>query len=174
MVLGLDAQRIARRADDPEAVRAGVAAVVEGLGAILDELRALVHGLMPAPLVERGLPAAARWLADRMPIPVEVRDTGLAERLPSVVESTGYFTVAEALTNTVKYARAREAVVVMERSGGMLSVEVRDDGVGGADPSAGTGLRGIRDRVEALGGELVVGTADGGGTRVTARIPCGS
>jgi signal transduction histidine kinase len=174
VALGIDAQRIARRPSDPAAVERAARELSAGLTAVVDELRALVHGIMPVALVERGLPSAAAVLAQRMPIPVEVRVSGLDRRLAQDVEVTAYFVIAESLANTVKHARAGEAEVELGMSDGALVVEVRDSGRGGAAIGAGTGLRGLADRVAALGGSLSVADGDGGGTVVRAEIPCGS
>ena len=112
-----------------------------------------------------------RTLADRAPLPVEVRDS--AERLPPHVETAAYFVVAEALANVAKYAHASKAWVTLSRpTDGTLLVEVRDDGVGGADPAGGSGLRGLADRVGALDGSLALDSPLGGGTRLRAEIPC--
>jgi signal transduction histidine kinase len=174
VALGLDAQRIARRAEDPERVRVAAGDLTRGLADVLDELRALVHGIMPAPLVERGAEGAARWLAGRTPIPVAVAAEGLGARPAPEVEATAYFVMAESLANTVKYARATAADVRLSAEDGDLVVRVSDDGEGGADPAQGSGLRGLADRVEALGGTLRVDSPPGAGTTVEARIPCAS
>jgi signal transduction histidine kinase len=122
-------------------------------------------------LTERGLQAALNGLAERSPVPVEL--VGMPDgRLPSSVESAVYFVVAEALTNVARYAGAQVATVSVERSNGHVDVEVSDDGVGGADPEHGSGLRGLSDRVAALDGRLDLTSADGRGTTVKARIPC--
>ena len=107
------------------------------------------------------------WIA---PLPVTVTH-GLAERLPPAVESVAYFVVMEALTNVAKYASATAAEVTVEQVDGHVVVGIRDDGVGGADPAAGSGLAGLSDRVVALGGKLVVESPLGGGTRVVAELP---
>jgi signal transduction histidine kinase len=135
----------------------------------LAELRALARGIHPAILTEEGLAPALAGLARRTPVPVEVSVCG--GRLPAVVEATAYFVAAEALANIIKHARASRASVEVARSNGRLAVLVADDGDGGADP-AGAGLRGLRDRVEALDGRLNVDSPPGGGTRVSAEIPC--
>jgi signal transduction histidine kinase len=122
-------------------------------------------------LSTRGLDAALEALAARAPLPVEVRGR-LDERLPERVEAAAYYVVAEALTNVAKYAEAERAWIEVARLNGDLVVEVGDDGRGGADPAAGTGLRGLRDRLAALDGSLEVESARGGGTRVRAAIPC--
>jgi signal transduction histidine kinase len=120
-------------------------------------------------LTDRGLVAALETLATHSPVPVEL-DAVLDERLPMPVETTAYFVVAEALTNVGKYAGATHAEVVVRRAGRRLEVEVRDDGVGGADASAGSGLRGLADRVSAMNGALRVSSPPGLGTRVYAEI----
>lgn len=136
------------------------------------ELRELARGIHPVVLSDRGLKAAIGGLAERSPVPVEVLETP-SERLPAPVESATYFVIAEALTNVARYAEASSATVRVARGNGAVAIEVRDDGVGGADPAAGTGLRGLADRVAALDGELSVRSAAGAGTTVEARIPCG-
>jgi signal transduction histidine kinase len=135
------------------------------------ELRELARGIHPAVLTERGLAAALGGLAERSPVPVELMQTPDG-RLPSSVESAVYFVVAEALTNVARYADAHVATVSVQRSNGHVDVEVSDDGVGGADPEQGSGLRGLSDRVAALDGRLDLASADGRGTTVRARIPC--
>ena len=111
-------------------------------------------------------------LAGRSPIPVQIGGTP-HERLPAPVESAVYFVVAEALTNVARYAHARTANVTVVRSNGQVDVQVSDDGVGGADPEQGSGLRGLSDRVSALDGRLDLTSVAGEGTTVRARIPCG-
>lgn len=137
------------------------------------ELRGLVHGILPALLVQRGLVAALRELVDRMPLPSTVRLPEEDARLPVTVETAAYFTVAEALSNAVKHAAAQALWVSLTRDGGHLAVEVRDDGVGGAHLTGG-GLRGIADRVEALGGRLDLLSPPGRGTRLRVELPCES
>ena len=132
------------------------------------ELRELAHGILPATLT-RGLDAAVETLVSRVRLPVSVDVT--AERLPADLEATAYFVVAEALTNTVKHARASRAVVTASVRDGVLHVEVRDDGMGGAKLNGRAGLVGLSDRVAAVDGELRVDSPPGGGTTVTARIP---
>jgi signal transduction histidine kinase len=139
------------------------------LQASLDELRELARGIHPAILSDRGLEPALRALADRAPVPVSV---SVAEgELPPTVEIAVYFVVAEALTNVAKYAGASCAAVVVRRAGGRVVVEVTDDGVGGADVAAGSGLRGLSDRVAALDGRIELDSPPGGGTRLRADIP---
>jgi signal transduction histidine kinase len=122
-------------------------------------------------LSDRGLDPALEALARRAPLPVEI-SARLGERVAKPVELAAYFVVSEALTNIAKYAHASRAVVRVGRENGRVIVEVADDGVGGADPSRGTGLRGLADRVSALGGRLDVDSGTGSGTTVIARIPC--
>jgi signal transduction histidine kinase len=136
----------------------------------LAELRALARGIHPAILTEEGLGPALAALARRAPVPVEVSICG--ERLPTSVEATAYFVSAEALANVAKHSHASCASVAVTRTNGRVAIEVADDGIGGAD-AGGAGLRGLRDRVEALDGRLEVESSSGGGTRVAADIPCG-
>jgi signal transduction histidine kinase len=135
------------------------------------ELREFARGIHPASLTERGLGASVRELAERCPIAVEVALP--AARFPSAVEAAAYFICAESLTNVVKHAEASRVQIGITQHYARLTVEVADDGVGGADPSRGSGLRGLRDRIEAVGGSLVVESPPGGGTRMLAQLPCG-
>jgi signal transduction histidine kinase len=132
------------------------------------ELRELAHGILPAVLTRGGLDAGIDALVSRLDLPVEVDVT--RTRLPSDVEASAYFIVAEALTNVVKHARAAKARVTVAAGDGRLCVEVRDDGIGRADPE-GPGLVGIADRVAALGGWLRIGSPLDGGTLLTAELP---
>jgi signal transduction histidine kinase len=144
------------------------------LGQALDELRELARGIHPATLTMDGLHTALVGLTERAPIPVQITRVP-TERLPEALEVAIYYLVAEAITNVAKYARATGATVVVERSGsdGHVIVAVEDDGVGGADPESGSGLLGLTDRIEALGGRLDIDSPPGRGTRLTAEIPCG-
>ena len=137
----------------------------------LGELRELARGLHPAVLTSGGLGVALQSLAGRAPVPVAVSGVP-ADRLPEAAEAAAYDVVAEALTNVAKYARATAARVHVELGETCAVVEVSDDGVGGADAAGGTGLRGLADRVEALGGWLDVQSPPGGGTILRAGIPC--
>jgi signal transduction histidine kinase len=139
------------------------------LQASLDELRELARGIHPAILTDRGLEAALRAVADRASVPVSVAVA--ADELPPTVETAIYFVVAEALTNVAKYAGASSATVTVNRAATRLTVEVVDDGAGGADVAAGSGLRGLEDRVAALDGRLEIHSPPGGGTRLHAAIP---
>jgi signal transduction histidine kinase len=142
----------------------------EELDRALEELRELARGIHPAVLSDRGLGPAVAALAGRAPFPVELR-LASADRLPEHVEQAAYFVVSEALTNTAKHAAASRAEVILTRAGGQLTVEVGDDGSGGADLGRGSGLRGLADRVAAIQGRLDVDSLPGAGTRVRARIP---
>ena len=158
------------RIDDKQGVDELLAeADTEVVGA-LDELRTLARGIHPPILTDEGLGPALAALARRASVPVRLDVT--PERLPERVEATAYFVASEALANVAKHAHASHASLAIGRANGSVSVEVSDDGVGGADVG-GAGLRGLRDRVEALDGSLSVETAHGVGTRVRAVIPCG-
>lgn len=141
------------------------------LDAALAELRELARGLHPSILVEEGLAAAIESLAERTPVPVEL--DVVEERLPAQVEATAYFVVAEALANIVKYANATQVRITVDRRDGVLTVEAVDDGMGGADPAKGSGLRGLDDRVAAAGGRFSVTSPPLGGTTIRVEIPCG-
>ncbi|MGH2944642.1 MAG: dienelactone hydrolase family protein [Solirubrobacteraceae bacterium] len=156
---------------DPEAAKALLGDAVRQTRETLDELRALSRGIAPPILADRGLAAAIEALGRRSAIPVTV-DVDPDERPVPVVETAAYFVVAEALTNVAKHGGGAAARVRVRREGDELVVEVADDGPGGADP-AGGGLTGLRHRVEALDGTLVVTSPPGGGTTVRAELPCG-
>jgi PAS domain S-box-containing protein len=151
-------------------VREEIADVLDELRTGLGELRDLAHGLHPAVLTDRGLEHALVALSRRAAVPVEL-STALPDRLPIAVESAAYFTVCEALTNVAKYANASRAWVTVERRNAHLAVEVGDDGVGGVDPSAGSGLDGLRDRIAALDGSLDITSSRHHGTVLRARLP---
>jgi signal transduction histidine kinase len=161
-----------RMREDPAAAERLLDGAGAELDAALEELRELARGIHPAVLSDRGLDAALETLAHRAPLPVELNREE-RERLPEAIELAAYFVVAEALTNVAKYAQATHAKVNVERHNGRLVVEVADDGVGGADPGNGTGLRGLADRLAVIEGRLEVESPPGRGTRVRARIPCG-
>jgi signal transduction histidine kinase len=137
----------------------------------LAELRELARGIHPSYLSERGLAHALERLAGRASVPVAVEV--LDERLPPPVETAIYFTVAEALTNVAKHAEATCARVDVTADDDVVTVEIVDDGSGGANAAAGSGLRGLADRVEAMGGTLAVESPPAGGTVVRARLPLG-
>jgi PAS domain S-box-containing protein len=158
-----------RRTGDPEVVEL-LGRVAGDLEAGLADLRELAHGIHPAVLTDRGLPAALDSLAARSAVPVIV-DTALDGRIDPAVETALYFTAAEALTNVAKYANATEATVHLTADGEQVAIAIRDDGRGGASLEAGSGLRGLVDRLGALGGRLNVESPAGRGTTVRAVVP---
>ena len=152
---------------DAQGAREFLQAALAEAGEALSELRELAHGVHPSILTNRGLGAAAAALAARSPLPVEAAVGD--ERYPPHVEAAAYFFIAEALTNVVKHAQATHAELDVQRRDGHLVIDVRDDGVGGAD-SAGSGIRGLRDRIEALGGQMQLASPPGHGTHLHATI----
>jgi signal transduction histidine kinase len=167
MTLRLAERRLER---DPDAARDALARASAELSEALEELRELARGLHPAVLTDHGLHAALGALAARAPLPVELI-VDLDERPAEALEAAAYFVVAETLTNVARYASARTASVTVRREADAVLVEVTDDGSGGADADAGTGLRGLIDRVEALGGRLEIQSPTDGGTTVRAWLP---
>jgi signal transduction histidine kinase len=157
---------------DPDLVEQLAMSAGAELSKSLEELRELARGIHPA-VLNHGLKAALESLASRSPVPATVSCPG-AERLPEPVELAAFFVACEALANVAKYAQATSASVRVLRRNGVVVVEIADDGVGGADESAGTGLQGLADRVAALDGTLRVLSPPGEGTVVTAELPCGS
>ena len=137
------------------------------------ELCRQAQGIHPAVVSGHGLAVALEQLAARAAVPVRLK-VEIEERLPEALEVAAYYLIAETLANVGKHAQAAMATVEVTRSNGRIQVEVFDDGVGGADTERGSGLRGLADRVEALGGRLRVWSPHGGGTRVRAEIPCAS
>ncbi len=168
MSLGLAEQRLEA---DPDEARQLLVEAKLGAREALEELRDLARGIHPPVLADRGLGAAVAALAARSPIEVSVSVVG--ERPPAAVESAAYFVTAEALANAIKHAAAHHVEIRIARGGEKLSVEVKDDGPGGADPSGG-GLTGLRRRVEALDGRLIVDSPAGGPTVIRAELPCAS
>jgi PAS domain S-box-containing protein len=156
-----------RHPDDADLARAG-----DELSQALQELRELARGIHPAVLTERGLEPAVRALADRAPVPVELAVSLGDDRLPGPVEAAAYYVVSEALTNVAKYADATLVHVTIERvAPDLAQITVSDDGIGGAHPDSGTGLRGLSDRVEALNGRLTIDSPLGTGTTLRATLP---
>jgi len=145
--------------------------IVQGLGDVSEELRAISRGIHPAILSKGGLGPALRSLAWRSAVPVEL-DVDVAGRLPDRVEVAAYYVVAEALTNTARHAHAGEVKVIVKAVDGQLDLKIQDDGIGGADLANGSGLIGLVDRVEAVGGHLWVDSPVGIGTSLAATIPC--
>ena len=153
-------------------LRAELSGVVDEHTNLLDQLREIAHGIHPAILSESGLKPALNTLAHRSPIPVELNvraDAGL----PEEVELAAYYIVAEALTNTAKYSHASLVHVLVETRGRTLRIAVRDDGVGGADPARGTGLLGLTQRAEAIGGTVSLHSSSAAGTSLDAELPLG-
>ena len=172
-------ERLERVAGLLEDARPGLvapdAAALAGLERELVEARSdldeLVGGVMPLVLTDEGLAPALAQLAGRSAIPVEV--SGRIGRLPGSVEAGLFFVCSEALANVAKHSRASRATIELRAEPGRASVTIVDDGAGGADPSAGSGLSGLADRVDALGGSLALASPAGGGTRIVAEIPTG-
>ena len=169
--LGL-ALRAARTAVPPQlgGLEGELTKVAEGLANVLDELREMARGIHPAILAKGGLGSALKTLARRCPVPVEL-DVRAQARLPERVEVAAYYVVSEALTNAAKHAHASVVNVEVDTVEGALRLRVRDDGVGGADPVRGSGLVGLKDRVEALGGTLAVQSPAGAGTALRVELP---
>ncbi|MEN3609526.1 sensor histidine kinase [Plantactinospora sp. ZYX-F-223] len=168
MSIGLAEELMSR---DPEAAQRLMAEAREASGQALGELRDLVRGIHPPVLAERGLAGAVRALALKLPLPVEV-DVDLPGRPLAPVESAVYFTAAELLANVAKHSAARTAWVRLRHGDGRLVMAVGDDGVGGADPAGGSGLRGIERRLAAFDGTMFVASPPGGPTTVTMELPC--
>jgi signal transduction histidine kinase len=169
--LGLDlgAAESAVPPELPE-LKAQLARAVVGLGQTMEDLQEITRGIHPAILSKGGLSPALRALARRSPVAVEI-DVGIDRRLPDRVEVAAYYVVAEALTNAAKHARSSVVRVEVDVEAGALLLSIADDGVGGADPDKGSGLLGLRDRVEALGGRFRVASVAGAGTSLSVTIP---
>jgi signal transduction histidine kinase len=171
VALALELQVVRSRLEtDPAGAGQLLEAAADELAGATHELRELARGLHPPLLSDRGLVPALEALAKRAPLPVAV-EAEEVERSPQAVEAAAYFVVAEALTNVARHAHAEQAIVRVARRNGELRVEVEDDGAGGADLGAGTGLRGLRDRVDALDGSLEVESRPGRGSTVRATLP---
>ncbi len=162
----------ATQAKAPPELAAQLDAGVQELKAAAEDLQELSRGIHPAVLSEHGLEPALWALARRAAMPVEL-DIAVERRLPEPVEVAAYYVASEALTNAAKYARASRVEIALCEDGGTMQLSVRDDGDGGADASAGSGLIGLHDRVAALGGTIEVASPLGAGTAVLARIPVG-
>jgi signal transduction histidine kinase len=156
----------------PEAVREALADAIVQTQEALDELRALSRGIAPPILVDRGLREALTALAARSTVPVELDAAPLNRRLDAAVETTAYFVIAEALTNVAKHSHAHWCAIGLRHSEATLRAWVTDDGVGGAALDKGHGLRGLDDRLHAVGGRLRVTSPYGGPTTITAELPC--
>ena len=153
-----------------EALRSSLSQVVEGLVAVAVELQEVSRGLHPAIVSRGGLVPALKSLARRSGVPVELQMTDVG-RLPESVEVAAYYVVAEALTNAAKHAHASVVRIAVDMDDSFVRLVILDDGVGGADPSRGSGLIGLQDRVEALGGTLAVRSEPGAGTALTVHLP---
>jgi len=151
-------------------VQAQIAAIATGLAEISQDLREISHGIHPAVLSKGGLGPALKTLARRSTVPVEL-DLAVDRRLPESAEVAAYYVVAEALTNAAKHARASQVTVRAEAEDANLHLAIRDDGIGGADSARGSGLTGLIDRVEALGGKMAVSSQPGCGTSLLVEIP---
>jgi signal transduction histidine kinase len=152
------------------ALQAEIGRVADELDEMLEELREIARGIHPAILSEGGLGPALRTLARRAAIPVEL-DIRTETRAADRIEVAAYYVVSEALTNTTKHARASHAQVAVEQRDALLHLSIRDDGIGGADPAGGSGLIGLRDRVQALGGSIEVDSRPGDGTAIVVELP---
>jgi signal transduction histidine kinase len=171
IALSLELGRLERRFADDDDLHSRLDRARREVALSLEEVRAVAHGIHPAVVSGHGLAVAVESLAARAPVPVRL-SVELESRMPERLEVAAYYVVSESLANVAKHARATSASVQVEREDGQLVVEIMDNGVGGADTERGTGLRGLADRVEALGGRLRVWTPHGGGTRVRAELPC--
>jgi signal transduction histidine kinase len=150
--------------------RAMISRAIDGLTQTLKDLQEISRGIHPAILAKGGLGPAVKGLARRSTVAVEL-DLEVQQRLPQQVEVASYYVVSEALTNVAKYAHASVVHVGVHATDSVIEIAVRDDGVGGADPARGSGLIGLNDRVDALGGTLTIASGPGQGTSVVARIP---
>jgi signal transduction histidine kinase len=168
IALSFRARAMARR--PPEELPGIAAELTEGLRDVSDELREVAHGIHPTILTEAGLGPALKALARRSDVPIEV-DLRLDERLPAPVEAAAYYITSEALANVAKHAHAHIVELTAALDDGLLKLDVRDDGVGGVDATRGSGILGLTDRVEALGGTISIASPPHGGTTVSVRLP---
>jgi signal transduction histidine kinase len=170
MNLGLARQNLA---DWPEPARQVIIGAHEEAKLALTELRALVRGLHPAVLDDRGLDAALSGIAARAPLPVRL-SVDVPQRVSPTLEAVAYFVVSECLTNIARHAGAATAEIGVQRDGGLLRIRVEDDGAGGADPARGTGLASLAQRARSVDGNLRLESPAGGPTVITVELPCGS
>ena len=169
--LGLKAQMIQKMTPrPPDNIQRELSLLADGLFTALDELREISHGIHPAVLSEAGLGPALEALARRSAVPVEL-DLNLGSPLDQQVEAAAYYTASEALANTAKHAQATVIDLRVQGDDSALTLSIRDDGIGGADPSRGSGIIGLKDRVEALGGTISVLSPPGYGTTLHAHLP---
>ena len=174
VLLALEAQQIAAHDGADPATAAAATALRHRLDDSAADLRRLVHAVLPPALVERGLTAAAEDLVDRLDIPATLTSTVDDQALTPALAQSAYLIVAEALTNAVKHSGARAVRVELSRDGTTLSLRVRDDGCGGATVRKSSGLKGLADRVDALGGSFALVSPRGSGTELRVELPCGS
>jgi signal transduction histidine kinase len=172
IALSLELGALGDRLAGEEDLAARIASAQQEVAASLAELRDLARGIHPAMVTDHGLAVAIESLATRASVPVEVIGA-TADRLPEPVELAAFYIVCEALANVAKHSRASSAVIRLDRRAESLLVEVTDDGIGGATEDNGSGLRGLADRVEAMGGRIQVWSPPDRGTRLRAEIPCG-
>nr|WP_244964005.1 histidine kinase [Pseudoclavibacter helvolus] len=173
VLLALEAQQIANSVDAHPSTVSEATALRRRIDTAAADLRSLVHAVLPSALVERGLTAAAEDLVDRLEIPARlVSDTDERTLAPATSQSA-YLIVAEALTNAVKHSEARSVDVTITQAGALLSVTVKDDGRGGARVEDGSGLKGLVDRIDTLGGSFELVSPVGAGTEVRVELPCG-
>ena len=156
---------------DPATAAKALDEAIEGLARAAGDLRELARGIHPGLLTEGGLEPALTMLAERCVTPVAL-EVASDERYSEAVETAAYFLMAEELTNVARHASAAHAKLIVRRADRTLVVEVTDDGRGGADSGSGSGLRGLQDRISALGGSLIVESPPGRGTLIRAEIPC--
>ena len=169
--LALKARTIETMAPQPAGEIAGeLSLLADGLGTAMDELREISHGIHPAILSEAGLGPALEALARRSAVPVDL-DLTLGQRLGEHVEAAGYYIASEAITNVTKHARASVITMRVDGCDGALILSISDDGVGGADPGRGSGIIGLKDRVEALGGTISMLSPPGHGTALHVQLP---
>jgi signal transduction histidine kinase len=171
LAMTLDLARIELEEGRPDEVARLVDEAHAQVTSTMGEVRDLINGIHPPVLADRGLPGAVSELVDRMTVPV-IERVDLSRRLPESVETAAYFVVSEALANAAKHSRAKQIEVDAGLRGDVLALLVRDDGVGGANADAGSGLSGLGDRVAAVGGTLTLSSPLGGPTVLEAQIPC--
>jgi signal transduction histidine kinase len=168
VTLVLDVEAV--QAVAPPELEGGLSRIAERVTDVFDQVREISHGIHPAILAEAGLQAALKALARRSAVPVEL-DLHAERRLPDHVEVAAYYAVSEALANAAKHARASAVHVELGTPDTAVRLAIRDDGIGGADPAKGSGLTGLRDRIEAVGGTFDVTSPAGGGTTLLIEIP---
>jgi signal transduction histidine kinase len=173
VLLALAAQTIANSDDATPGTSDASAALRRGIDAAAADLRRVVHNVLPVTLMERGLTAATEDLVDRLAVAATLDAELDDDRITPTTAHTAYFIIAEALANTVKHSRASSVRVKLRSEDQRLTIDIHDNGVGGASVSNGAGLRSLIDRVDALGGKLDIDSPRGRGTRVSVELPCG-